>query len=478
MKINNKIISSRSRKPRKLAMLLFFLSVCSSLAELDLFYDYSLFKYNADTTIVEFYYSFIDTAIVYKPINNQIIEANLSISMLVKNKLSQQIVLTDSWDYPIRKNISDLDIVFSFLGIRKSLLPPGEYIVQFTTLDKNNSQIREIDTLSLKVHKFEDNDKPQISGILLANKIENANNPSYGWDEMFRKDNLFVLPNPSLEYQSNSPDLQFYFEVYNYNPPKPQNIAVSILDANKREMTKSYLKITSNNKNFGKNLSVPLDLLPTGVYYLVLELLSEDYNSIDISSKKFFYLNREMKPALSMYFTEDQLFEQSEFVTMDEKQIYDEYRKAKIIGTKEEMAQWDNLKDLKAKQRFLYRFWRDKDSDPSTIQNETKIAFDERVKYANKHFAVTKDKEGWNTDRGRILLKYGEPTMITNQEEIGLKKAYQIWQYDEIQGGVIFVFVDQVGIGHYVLVHSTAYGEISNPNWHSQYILKQKIFDQ
>ena len=478
MKNHKEIIGNNHKKLAFLLLLLFFILPNSSNAELDLFFDYSLFKYSNDSTLVEFYYSFIDTAISYKPINNEIIQANLSISMHIVNKTTKQLVLSDKWDYPIRKNRSDSNTIFSFLGIRKSLLPPGDYIAEFITQDNNNEQIKEVDSLNIIVHKFEDNEKPQVSGILLANKIERADNPSFGWDEMFRKDNLFVLPNPSLEYQSNSPDLQFYFEVYNHNPEKTQNIAVSILDANKREMSKSFLKLNSKSKNFGKYLTVPLDLLPTGVYYLVIELLSDDNNTIDVSSKKFFYLNKEIKPALSMYFTEDQIFEQSEFVTMDEKQIFDEYRKAKIIATNEEMSQWDNLKDLKAKQRFLYRFWRNKDSDPSTVQNETKMKFDERVKYANKHFAVTKDREGWNTDRGKILLKYGEPTMITNQEEVGLKKAYQIWQYDEIQGGVIFVFVDQVGIGHYILVHSTAYGEINNPNWHSQYILKQKNFDQ
>ncbi len=457
--------------------LLFFIFINFANAELDIFYDYSLFKYNDDSTIVEFYYSFIDNDVTYIKTQNDIIEANLKISLIIKNLNNNQVVYEDKWDYPIRKNEIDSNTLFSFLGIRKSVLNGGDYKAEFTTYDQNNNRFLYVDTLNLKVTKFPESSKPQISGLLLANRIEKSDNLTFAWDEMFRKDNLYILPNPSLEYQSNNPDLQFYFEVYNHNPSKPQNIAVSILDANQREMSKSLLKLSSSNKNFGKNLTLPLDLLPTGVYYLVVELLSANDNSLDISSKKFYYLNDQIKPMLSMYFNEDQIFEKSEFITMDENTLNIEYRKARIIGNNEEMAQWDNLKDLVAKQRFLYRFWRDRDSDPTTILNETKMIFDERVKYANKHFAITKDKEGWSTDRGKILLKYGEPTMITNQEEVGLKKSYQIWQYDEIQGGVIFVFVDQVGIGHYILVHSTAYGEMSNPNWHSQYILKQKNFD-
>lgn len=444
--------------------------------KIELYYDSSLYRYNNDSTIVEIYYSFLDSNLSYTKIQKDIVEAKVNFSVSITNVLNKQIILQDSWDYPIQKNESDSNTLFSFLGVRRLILPQGEYIAEITATDNQIKKVQCKDTIILKVITFPFTSKPQISGILMANIIENVNNLTFTWDEMFRKDNLYILPNPSLEYQSNKPDLQFYFEVYNFDTTKPQNIAVSILDANKREMLKSYVKLQSRNQSFGKNLTIPLDLLPTGVYYLIVELLSENNNSLDVSSKKFYYLNDQQKPMLSIYFTEDQIFEQSEFVTMDEKTLNDEYRRARIVGTNEEMKQWQNLIDLKAKQRFLFRFWRDRDSDPTTVANETKILFDEKVKYANTYFAITKDKEGWNTDRGRILLKYGEPTMISNKEEVGLRKAYQTWQYDEIQGGVEFVFVDQIGTGHYILVHSTAKGEIYNPYWYDQYILKKKDF--
>ena len=479
MSNNNKLNATNIKKKVSCVVFLFiFISLSFAKAELDMFYDYSLFRYNDDSTIVEFYYSFIDKDVKYIKTEKDIIEAKLIISLVITNTNNNQIVYEDNWEYPIRKKESDSNNLFSFLGVRKSVLNSGNYKAEFTAFDINQAEIKFKDTLNIKVNKFEESSKPQISGILLANRIEFVDNLSFAWDEMFRKDNLYILPNPSLEFQSDIPDLQFYFEVYNHDPSKPQNIAVSILDANQRGVSRSLLKLSSTKKSFGKNLTVPLDLLPTGVYYLVVELLSDDDNQLDMSSKKFYYLNDQIKPSLSMYFTEDQIFEQSEFITMDEKALDTEYRKARIIGTNDEMAQWYNLKDLVAKQRFLYRFWRDRDSDPNTIVNETKMIFEDRVKYANKHFAITKDREGWLTDRGRILLKYGEPTMINKQEEVGLKKSYEVWQYDEIQGGVIFVFVDQVGIGNYVLVHSTAYGEMVNLNWYDQYILKKKNFDQ
>lgn len=445
-----------------------------SETEFEVYYDYALFRYNDDSSIVEIYYSFNDEILKYNVNDNKFLSNKLIFVAKFTKPGVKSIVGEIIWDYPIYKNQSDSLQIFTFFGTKKITLPGGEYDVQLAVVDPTTKDTLNKQSTKINVNIFPNNDRPQVSGLLLAKKIEKVAEASQKWDDMFRKDQLFVLPNPYLEYRSDDPEINFYFELYNLKENTPQNIAISIVDANKREVSRSFLKLTSKERNFGKNLTYPLDLLPTGVYYLKVELLTENNNVLDVSSKKFYFLSDEIKPKLSMYFTDDQIFEQSEFITMDEKTLEKEIKKARIIGTNEEMSQWEKLTDLKAKQRFLYRFWRDRDSDPSTLINETKVEFDERVKYANTHFNITKDREGWATDRGRVLLKYGYPTYVVSQEARGLNNAYETWKYDEIQGGVEFIFVDQVGIGHYVLVHSTAQGEIYNPNWYDQYILKNK----
>jgi len=42
---------------------------------------------------------------------------------------------------------------------------------------------------------------------------------------------------------------------------------------------------------------------------------------------------------------------------------------------------------------------------------------------------------------------------------------WEQWDYFEIDGGSIFIFADVMGIGDYNLLHSTAPGEISDPQW-------------
>jgi hypothetical protein len=43
-----------------------------------------------------------------------------------------------------------------------------------------------------------------------------------------------------------------------------------------------------------------------------------------------------------------------------------------------------------------------------------------------------------------------------------------LWNYDSIEGGVYFVFVDHSNFGDFRLVHSTKNGEPNRPNWFDQ----------
>jgi hypothetical protein len=47
-------------------------------------------------------------------------------------------------------------------------------------------------------------------------------------------------------------------------------------------------------------------------------------------------------------------------------------------------------------------------------------------------------------------------------------KAYEIWQYHSLQGGVEFDFIDRSGFSNYLLVNSTYRGEVRDDNWRQQ----------
>jgi hypothetical protein len=60
---------------------------------------------------------------------------------------------------------------------------------------------------------------------------------------------------------------------------------------------------------------------------------------------------------------------------------------------------------------------------------------------------------------------YGEPDEIERFPSELDKKPYEIWHYNSIEGGVIFVFGDVTGFSNFELLHSTKRGELRDDNW-------------
>ena len=69
------------------------------------------------------------------------------------------------------------------------------------------------------------------------------------------------------------------------------------------------------------------------------------------------------------------------------------------------------------------------------------------------------------TDRGRVVIVYGQPDDIDRHPNETEVRPYEVWSYNNIQGGVIFVFVLRNAAGDYELVHSTHRDELHDENW-------------
>jgi GWxTD domain-containing protein len=97
---------------------------------------------------------------------------------------------------------------------------------------------------------------------------------------------------------------------------------------------------------------------------------------------------------------------------------------------------------------FIEEFWKRRDPDPDTEENEFKIEYFNRIEKANEMF-LGEGRPGWLTDRGRIYVLFGPPTdRITYPMGGGGERCQEIWYY----GNFPVVFIDDTCTGHYVLV--------------------------
>jgi hypothetical protein len=80
----------------------------------------------------------------------------------------------------------------------------------------------------------------------------------------------------------------------------------------------------------------------------------------------------------------------------------------------------------------------------------------------------TRNKPGYNTDRGYVHLKYGAPNSIVDRPNDTDAYPYQIWHY--YRAGKYtnrrFVFYQPELVGDdYELIHSEVPGEVQNSRW-------------
>jgi GWxTD domain-containing protein len=133
------------------------------------------------------------------------------------------------------------------------------------------------------------------------------------------------------------------------------------------------------------------------------------------------------------------------------------------IITDEERKAFKKLETDDERERFIEEFWRRRDPDPDTDENEFREEYYERIAYANEHYAS--GIPGWKTDRGRIYIMWGKPDEVEthpsggsyNRESYeggGTTSTYPFerWFYRYLPGvgsGIEIEFVDPTGSGEY-----------------------------
>ena len=84
---------------------------------------------------------------------------------------------------------------------------------------------------------------------------------------------------------------------------------------------------------------------------------------------------------------------------------------AQFLMTKEEAAKWKGISTDDDAKAFVALFWARRDPTPASPRNEYREEFERRVAAADKNFPADK-KRGALTDRGKMLILFGQPKKI------------------------------------------------------------------
>ena len=124
-------------------------------------------------------------------------------------------------------------------------------------------------------------------------------------------------------------------------------------------------------------------------------------------------------------------------------------------------AERDELVALKSdeeRDRFIDRFWRLRDPEPLTPENEFKDEHYRRLTYVNKYFSSDTARKGWQTDRGKVWILLGKPDDVERVVTANETYPYEMWFYGNtarmgLPGQIRLLFYRPFGNGEYRLLN-------------------------
>jgi GWxTD domain-containing protein len=431
--------------------------------KLDFEFDYAQFGYDSVSNYVEFYYSFNQSSLKIENIDSHpTVEGILKI--FVQDSSKGDTIVYNQW--LVKHEVLDSSLANGdqvLVGTIGFVLPAGTLACKVSGMDlheKEKSRIIEdhINVIPI-LHKT-----MSMSDIQVASKmIQGSENKT----SVFYKNTYEVMPIPNLVFGKSQPVLFFYTELYNLQAPdlKSPMLKLNELIYNSRgKILKEKSKEISREANSRVEVGTfILTSYPTDTYTLAIAVIDSLGNQAVTSSKKFYVYNPDVQAIDSIESSVTSSIS-SMFGAMSEEELDDIFQKSKYLATSAEIEKFKKLNTLEGKRSFLNEFWKIRDENPATPENESFKEYLKRIEIANQRYSAM-GRPGWKTDRGRVYLLYGEPSEIERHPNQLEGKPYEIWNYNGLEVGVYFVFADLTGFSDYQLVHSTKRGEIRDDNW-------------
>ncbi len=428
------------------------------------FLSYTTYCVPGDKPFIENALSFDCSSVVYKQFEPGKFKATVEILTIFKQGDKVCNYSKIALDSPV---VTDtLQIAGAFLDQQRFSLDNGEYTMEISITDLNHPNPIPFKTEQTVVVDLPAN-KPCMSDILLVDSYQKSTGTTN-----FTKNGYEIIPRVYSYYLAKTNSLTFYAELYNtdkfykdggqylvsyYIESYESSVRMKDFSFNKR-MEVSNVNVLMN--------TIDIKQLPTGNYYLVVEMRDRS-NNLMASNSTFF---QRYNPGCEVNM-EDIASTQvvntfaAEINNLDTLREYIRCLDPRCSETERDYA-YNLIKtdDMKTMQQFLYTFW----STRSPLN--PKAAWDEyyaQVKRVNASYS-TKTKKGYMTDRGYVYLKYGTPDRIMEEPSEPGAYPYEIWHYYEVanQRNKRFVFMSRDMVTNdFELIHSDVVGEINNYRW-------------
>ncbi len=415
---------------------------------------------------LEFYFTTIGKSVNYVSVGDNQWQASVDFLLLfkqngeIKNFLKYNLLSPTVSDSTLRPNFTDVQRIF---------LDTGNYEIILTIKDKNNPIDKGV-SFTTTINMNTDTEQIVFSGIEYVYQYKKANKDD---SSATVKNGYNLIPYVSNYFPQNLQNLQFYLEIYNLQ---------KVLGDSTGYLLKYYLE-NSNSYNalskyayYERKITKPVEILfpkidisslPSDDYNIVVEVV--DKTGITKGKQKYHFVRSNPSIDKKLMDTIPQTNLLNSFVAtmpIDSLTLFIKYLYP--ISDQQELSfahQQLKLKNLQYMQSFFLSFWLKRNpDDPQKEWEHYKL----QVKIVNDNYSYLRRK-GYQTERGRVFLKYGRPDDIVTSYHEPSAYPYEIWHYFktiENQTNIKFVFYNPNIAGEdFELLHSTAKGEIYTNNW-------------
>jgi len=326
-------------------------------------------------------------------------------------------------------------------------LQPGRYKLSMTISDLVSGRQGQLEA-ELPVPAF-DPKKAALSQIELASEISADSMPS-----RFRKGALQITPRPERRFSEASGNQLFYYaEIYD---PQGQAKYVRVAYSSAQDPTFRIVEQETLSPSRGSRIKYggfSLQGLEAGFYRLHIQLLGGEDRVLATSQANFIIEQKVLEPLPQ----QRKILEEQ---TALEREGGEFYTMIELIATQKELSDYSRLSP-EGKKEFLRRFWKKRDPNPETPENEALEEHVKRYRYADAMFRE-QNKPGRETDRGRMYIKYGPPDEIEKKVLESGSNDVLIWRYNN---GQELIFSDRLGVGRFELVYDKQNPGRSDPNY-------------
>ncbi len=435
-------------------IILFFLFSGVILSQRLMDFDYARFYADDTSGYLEIYYTFYTQEMgIRSSEGGDFADGELGVQ--ITEKFSNAEVYKNNWEFSITSEPENGNK--SQTGLLRFSLKPSVYKIELVARDKNGKAKEEKEKFEVQFNRLPE-EVFYMSDIEIASAIKMNSNDR---ESIFYKNSLEVIPQSSLVFGKESPVMFYYTELYNTlrnSQGKPLVFEEKFYNSLEEVVYKKEKKVNPSELPKVEIGVINLKKFVSGSYNLVLSL-SNGAGTTVMQGKKVFIYNPDMIDSTS-FKSIDKGVLASAFAVLNDDELQDIFKKSEYLATMQEAKNWEKLSDIETKREFLFEFWKERRNVFTDGKIVSMDSYFKRVELADKQFSSISRPDGWKTDRGRVFIVYGKPDEVKKYHNRLETKPYEVWIYNNLEGGVLFLFSDLYGFSEFKLIHSTKTGEI------------------